>query len=177
LAAVKPSMVLLPALVLLFAVVRLSGCHRTPSPAEQAAEDDRAVAQVEAIQKQRPPPRPIFPQPIAFADIQAHALYGAGCAFIAEGSRDAVLIARDKAGYLKLGDRIVRLASDPGSASLPIGGWSRYVGKEFAVTLGKADRAGEPRGGAGLRWPGGMTITDPFDQTVYGARGWLECGS
>jgi len=143
-----------------------------PGPAEHKAAEDRAVAQVEAIQKQKPPPQPIAPQPILFADIQKLNLFGAGCAFAPGGSMGAVLLTRDKVAYLKLGERVVRFAADPGSTKLPMGAFSRYTGKEFAASL---TRAGE--GGDGVRFDGRLTVTDPFDQIVYAADGLVQCGA
>jgi hypothetical protein len=73
----------------------LAACSPDPDSAAQKAADDRAVAQVEAIQKQKPPPRAINPQPILFADIQKFNLFGAGCAFAPGGSMGAVLLTRE----------------------------------------------------------------------------------
>jgi hypothetical protein len=155
----------------------LTGCAREPTLAEREAADARAVAQVEAVQKQKPPPRPIFPQPIGFDEIQARNLYGAGCAFTPDGGSGPVLLTRDKAGYVRLGDRLIRLASDPGSTSMPLGTWSRYIGKEFVAALANADSGGEPLGSESLRWTGRLTMTDAFDQPIYAAEGMLACGS
>jgi len=155
-------------------VLLLAACDRGPTAAEQKAADDRAVAQVEAVQKQKPPPRPISPEPILFGDIQRFNLFGAGCAFAPGGSMGAVLLTRDKVAYLKLADRVVRFAADPGSAKLPLGTMSRYVGKEFAASL---TRVGEPGGAQALRSSAHLTVTDPYDQPVYDADGLLQCGA
>ena len=150
----------------------LAACSGGPSAAEKRAADDRAVAQVEAVQKQKPPAKPIAPRPILFGDIQQYSLFGAGCAFAPGGSMGAVLLTREKVAYLKLDDRLVRFASDPGSAKFPLGTVSRYIGKEFAASL---SRLGEP--GDGLRFAGHLTITDPYDQIVYDADGEVQCGA
>lgn len=163
--------------IMLAGLCLLGACTPEPTPAEKAAADARAVAEVEAIQKQKPPPRPIMLQPILFDDIQAHNLFGAGCAFAPGGSMGAVLMAQDKVGYLKLRGRIVGLASDPGSTRLPVGAWSNYVGKEFAVRLTRADRVAAPEGAESLRWPGHLTVTDAYDQAVYDEDGSVQCSS
>jgi hypothetical protein len=148
----------------------LVACSPDPDSAAQKAADDRAVAQVEAIQRQKPPARAINPQPILFADIQKYNLFGAGCAFAPGGSMGAVLLTRAKAGFIKLGDGMVRFAADPGSAALPLDTRSHYVGKAMSLSLTRD--AGESDA---LRWHGRLIVTDRFDQPVYQADGLVEC--
>ena len=155
------------------AALALAACADEPTAAEKKAADDRAIAEVEAVQKQKPPPQMLEPQPILFGDIQRFNLFGAGCAFAPEGSMGAVFLTREKVAYLKLEDRIIRFASDPGSAKLPLGTVSRYIGKEFAASLTRTD--GED--GGAVRFAGHLTITDPFDQVVYDADGLIQCGA
>ena len=112
-----------------------------------------------------------------FDDIQKHRLYGAGCAFAPGGSMGAVLVAQDKAGYVKLDGRLTRLASDPGSTRLPPGAWSRYTGKEFTVSLTRVRQDGEGNGNESLRWPGHLTVTDAFEQVVYDEDGQVQCNA
>lgn len=166
-----------PVVAVLLAVAALTGCRSEPPPAEKAASDARAIAQVEAIQRQKPPPRPIYPQAIGFADIQAHRLYGAGCAFSPVDGAGPVMLAQNKAGYVRLANRLIRLASDSGSTALPLGAWTRYTGRRFAVRLGKADGDGQAQGSETMRWPGELTITDSFDQVIYQASGVIACGT
>ena len=152
------------------ALLLLAGCKPDPDSAAQKAEDDRAVAQVEAIQKQKPPPRAIAPRPILFAEIQKYNLFGAGCAFAPGGSMGAVLLTRDKAAFMNLSDGMVRFASDPGSAALPFDTRSRYVGKAMSLSLTR-----EPGETDALRWHARLIVTDTFDQPVYQADGLVEC--
>ncbi|KAJ8137837.1 hypothetical protein OY671_008950, partial [Metschnikowia pulcherrima] len=59
---------------------------RNQTPAEKAAEDARAIAQVEAAQRNgQPPVKPIDPQPIMFFDIRDGKSTGTGCNFVADG--------------------------------------------------------------------------------------------
>ena len=151
----------------------LAACAPGQSAAEKRAEEDRAIAQVEAAQDSKPPLEMIAPQPILFADIQKHKLFGAGCAFAPGASMGAVLLTRAKAAYLKLDDRPLRFASDPGSAKLPLDTVSRYVGKEMALSLTRT--AGEAI--EATRWPGHLVVTDPFDRVIYEADGQVQCGA
>ena len=143
-------------------LVLVAGCGEKKSAAEKRAEDDRAIAQVNAAQAVKPPPKPIAPQPILFGDIQKYDLFGAGCAFAPGNSMGAVLLTRDKIAYLLLDGHPVRFASDPGSAKLPLDTFSRYVGKELALSL---TRSGA-EGGEATRWAGHLVVTDPFNQVV-----------
>ena len=151
----------------------LAACSPQKSAAEKRAEDDRAIAQVNAAQEIKPPPKPIDPQPILFGEIQKFNLFGAGCAFAPGDSMGAVLLTRDKVAYVLLNGRPVRFASDPGSTKLPLGTFSRYVGKVMALSLTRPDvEAGEA-----TRWPAHLVVTDPYDQVVYQADGQVQCGA
>jgi len=150
-------------------LVLLGACN-TQSPAEKAAADAGDIAAVERAQNQRPPIVPITPKPILFPDIKRAALYGPGCAFVAEGGgMGAVLLTENKRAAIKPKDEIVILASDPGSTPMPQGTWSRYVGKAYALTLTRAD------GGTDGAWNGKLVVTDPGDQIVYEASGQVQC--
>ena len=155
------------------AVLLLAACTPQKSAAEKRAQEDRAIAQVKAAQSVKPPPAPITPQPILFADIQKHDLFGAGCAFAPGNSMGAVLLTRAKIAYLLLGGHPVGFASDPGSAKLPLDTVSRYVGKEMALSLTRAaDVAADA-----TRWTGHLVVTDPFDRVVYEADGQVQCAA
>lgn len=157
--------------VALCALILVAGCGEKKSAAEKRAADDRAIAQVNAAQEVKPPPKPIEPQPILFGDIQKYDLFGAGCAFAPGDSMGAVLLTRDKVAYLLLDGRPVRFASDPGSTKLPLGTFSRYVGKELALSL---TRSGDVAADA-TRWAGHLVVTDPLDQVVYQTDGQVQC--
>ena len=154
-------------------MLTLAACAPQKTAAEKRAEDDRAIAQVNAAQEIKPPPKPIDPQPILFADIQKFDLFGAGCAFAPGNSMGAVLLTRAKVATLLLDGRPLRFASDPGSVKLPLDTFSRYVGKELALSL---TRTGDETGEA-TRWAGHLVVTDPYDQIVYQADGQVQCGA
>jgi hypothetical protein len=100
---------------------RSAGCLLQPDAAEKAAEDARAIAQVEAAQRNgQPPVKPIDPQPIMFFDIRDGKLTGTGCNFVADGGgMGAILLAQDERGVMKLDGKLVIFASDKGSKQLP----------------------------------------------------------
>ena len=151
----------------LMGVALLAGCK------ESEQTDEQAIAAVNAAQDAKPPVQPIAPQAILYPDITNNKLHGTGCAFVAEGGgMGAVLLAQNDRAYIKLEDKIVALASDAGSAKMPLGSWSRYTGKEYALVV-KADGP-EPASDA-ARFDGGLVITDPFERPVYQARGSFQC--
>jgi hypothetical protein len=158
-------------------MLALGACARQPTPEEIAAQERRDIAQVEAVQKQKPPPQMIAPEPILFPDIEENDLFGAGCAFAPGDSMGAVMLTRDKVAWMKVGGDLVRFASDPGSAKMPLGTWSRYSGKEMALALTRSTDEGEPDGEETTRWRGRLTVTDPFDQVIYDQAGLVQCGA
>lgn len=148
------------------AVLLLPACSEKHDP----AQDARDIAQVEAMQKAKPPAKPISPQPMAYMEISQNKLYGAGCNFVPDGGGlGAIVLAQHDRAFLKLDGKIVTLASDAGSTKMPQGSWSRYSGREHALTL---TRVGEGEGDA---FVGRVVITDPYDQVVYQARGTVQC--
>ena len=156
-------------------LLTLAACAPQQSAAEKRAADDRAIAQVNAAQAVKPPPKPIDPQPILFADIQKYDLFGAGCAFAPGTSMGAVLLTRTKTATMLIDGHPLRFASDPGSTKLPLESFSRYVGKEMALSLTRSETAGEQASAELIRWPGHLVVTDPYDQVVYEAEGTVEC--
>ncbi len=147
----------------------LSACS-----AEKEQTDAEAVAAVEAAQAMKPPVEPIAPQAILYPDISKNKLHGTGCAFVADGGGiGAVLLAQDKRGVLKINGEIRILAPDTGSAKLPKGSWSRYTGKEYALTL----TATGPVEAVGINehFDGKLVITDAFERPVYDATGDVQC--
>lgn len=154
----------------LIALLSLSACDLT-SPEERAAADARDVAAVEAANKRLPPAKALTPQPILFPDIRAASLYDPGCAFVAEGGGlGAIVMTEAKRAAIKPGKDVVILASDPGSTQMPSGTWSRYVGKENALTLTR-----QSPGSDESNWTGKLVITDAKDQVVYEATGLVQC--
>lgn len=159
----------------LFVLLALAACEKPPTAAERAADDAKAVAMVEAANRRYAPPQALAPQPIKTADLQKHALLDAGCAFVTE-DRDPVLLLRPKRAFMKLGRELTSYASDPGSAELPLGTWTHYVGKAGSLRIAKT---GEADGTAQnqLAWRATVTATDDHDRIVYTSSGTLRCGA
>lgn len=165
--------------LLVVSMLALAACKAEPTPAEKAAADARDVAEVEALQHQKPPPRPIAPQTIGYPDIAKYNLFGPGCAFAPQGGLSAILLTQPKRAIIKLEGVLQQLASDPGSSpKMPFGTHNRYVGKAYAVDLEQIGGGDGPvrqdeTGNLAVK----LTITDPYDQTVFSAPGMVQCGS
>ncbi|MBC2664744.1 hypothetical protein H7F51_04335 [Novosphingobium flavum] len=156
-----------------------SACHQGESAAQQAAEDARAVAMVEAVQTAAPPPAPIELQPITAADIEKNGIYGAGCSLVpaAQPGGDPVMMANDRRAAIKLAGRFVTFAADMGSPVLAVGTRGHYVGKAQTLTIARSPGDGTSLGQDAMRWEGSVTVRDAHDQLVYSASGELTCSS
>lgn len=168
-----------PVPVLLLAPLLLTACHKPLSPAEQAREDARAIAQVEAAQTAAPPPVPLEAQPITAADLEKGQLHGAGCSVVpvTQPGGDPVLVADRKRATMKIGGKFVTFAADPGSPEIAMGVRTRYLGKAQALTLQKSAGTGARLGEEALRWDGTLVVRDAHDQLVYTVSGEIICGS
>ena len=159
------------------AALTLTGCDKPQTKAQQATEDARAIAQVEAVQKQRPPVVPIDLAVMGAPDFEKNNLFGAGCAFVPEGGgMGAVLLTREKRAYIKLGAKVVSLSSDPGGPKAPVGTWEHYVGDTYSLELVRTVASPAVQEEL-LRWPGRVTIQDADRRVVYTAMGEVQCRS
>ncbi|MBD3729773.1 MAG: hypothetical protein IE933_08720 [Sphingomonadales bacterium] len=153
-------------------LLALSACggERERTPAEQRAEEDKAIAANEK-------PIPITPQPILFPDIEKNDLFGASCAFVPDGGGvGAIFLAMDTMGAMKIDDEIVRFAPDRGSAELPMGIRSNFDGKAWSVTLAISGD-GEQTGIETTTYKAALTVRDAHEKIVYSANGSAQCGS
>jgi hypothetical protein len=164
---------------LIAAMALVTACQREKTPAEQASEDARAVAMVEAAQQVKAPPVPIEPQPITAADIEQNGFYGAGCTLVPTSvpGGDPVIMANDRRALVKFAGKFVTFAADPGSPSLSLGVHSHYVGKAQSLWLAKGQGDGTALGREGMRWDGRVEIRDAQDRTIWSSAGALTCGS
>lgn len=163
-------------LVLVGAAVLAACGGNELSPEEQAAQDARDIAAVEAASEI--PAETIVPQKILYPDIEANNLYGVSCAFAPEGGGlGAIALAMEDAGYLKLDDEIVRLAADKGSTELPMATRSKYDGKAYSFELTLDDAKGEQDGIETVNYPAQLTIRDRGGNVGFASAGIAQCGS
>lgn len=160
-----------------------AACSKAPRQS-----DEQAVAQVEAIQNERAPAREVAPEPILYPDIMQGKLIAAGCNFVADGGgMGAVLMAQADRGVIKLGGHLVALAADKGSARMPLGSWSHYVGRDYALTFTRIEGASASASASASTPSGGsvqaqtfraqVVISDADARAVYAAKGEAQCKS
>lgn len=155
--------------ILLTPLLFLAACDNK-SPEEQAREDARDIAMVEAAQKVQPPVQRLGPQPILQADIDKYNLTGPGCGFVPDNSAtaDPIMLAGSVRGFFKIGDDLVVLAADSGSGELPHGAHEKYSGRGHWVQLTHGP-------GKDAKAPASLTVRDKFERVVYFTTGRLIC--
>jgi hypothetical protein len=162
--------------ILAIAVLLLAGCQDEPTPEEKAAEDERAIAMVEAANDAKPPLELVTPDPILLPDIERFDLYGTGCNYAPGTSLGTRVIAREADAFMKIGGEVVRLAADPGSRELPMHSRSLYSGKDYALRL-EIHNDGEPANGGSVNYEGTVTVRDAWGRVVYEGTGLAQCRS
>ena len=154
----------------------LAACDNSP-PADQEAEREAAVAEVQANQK--PPPEDLTLDPIRYAEIEKYDLYGAGCSFTPEGEGlKTVALANPEMGYFIRRGELQTLAADMGSRELPYLARQKYDGREYSFTLAIEDGdEGTQSGYETTDYSGSLTVRDGADNVLYNERGLVQCGA
>lgn len=162
--------------LLLIPCLTLAACQPSETPAERARKDARAVAMVEAAQRQVPPPSPLDPEPITPGDIESGHLEPA-CRFVSAGRTDGnpVMLVNDRRALIKSEARFIALAADSGSPSIGPELKAHYVGKAQSLVLERGPGTGTHPGEDGMRWPAKVSVRDAWDQLVYAGTGELSC--
>lgn len=163
--------------VLLLSLLLLTACGDGMSDAEKKAKDEADVAYVNGLQAKDPPPKPILPQAIGYPDIEAYKLFGAHCAFAPGDSIGAIVFAMDETAWMKLDDKMTRLAADKGGEKLPMGTWRHYDGKEYSLELEVERAAASSSASQTINYPGALAVRDAYGQLVFGAKGTVQCGA
>lgn len=158
------------------AAVLLGGCGEAEkSGAQQAIEDERAIAEVEAAQT--PPPDVVTPQRITDEERARFQLSDSGCVFaVSNPELGAQAILQMNVGYMKFDGSMERFAPDAGAADGPAGTSTRYDGGRHGVLV-RFDQARTVKAAGGsVSVPTQITLQDGRDRTVYVAEGTSLCG-
>lgn len=153
----------------------LSGCDKQEkSPAQQARDDERAIAEVEAAQT--PPPDVVTPERITDDERARYKLSDSGCSFAVNNPEiGAQAILQMNVGYMKISGEMERFAPDAGSGDGPAGTSGKYDGGRHALLVrydtANADRADGDR----ISVPTRITLQDGRGRTVYVAEGTALC--
>lgn len=147
-----------------------------PSPTEEEAERQQAVAEVKANQK--PPPEELVLDPIRYPEIEKYDLFGAGCSFVPDGGGlGAVAIGMADKGYMIRKGELMVFAADMGSAELPYLARRKYDGREFSFSLDLDEAEGTQSGYETTDYRGTLTVRDGTNAVVYKANGLTQCGA
>ena len=161
--------------MILTAPLVLAACGG-PTPEEEEAARQAAVAEVEANQK--PPPEQLDLDPIRYAEIEKYELYGMGCSFTPDGGGlGTVALAQDDKGYLIRNDELLIHAADLGSKELPYGARRKYDGRKFSFTLDLDEASRQDSDIETSDYRGELTVRDGDDRVVYQAKGPVQCGA
>lgn len=154
----------------------LAGCGETAKSREQQAiDDEKAIAEVEAAQT--PPPDVVTPQRITNEERARYKLSESGCAFAVNNPElGAQAILQMNVGYMKFDGAMERFAPDAGAGGGPAGTSTRYDGGRHGliVSFDQAQAAKAP--GDAVSVPTRITLQDGRKRTVYVAEGTSLCG-
>lgn len=166
---------LAPAVALL-ALAFTSGCGAEPKTrAQQEADTERAIAEVEAAQT--PPPDVVAPERITAEERSRFNLSDTGCAFaVANPEVGAQAILQMNVGYMKFDGELERFAPDAGAGGGPAGTSTRYDGGRHALDVRYDLSRAAKVDGDRLSVPTRITLQDGRERTVYVAEGTSLCG-
>ncbi len=154
----------------------LAGCDdEVKTRAQQEADDERAIAEVEAAQT--PPPDVVAPERITAEDRTRLSLGDSGCSFAVNNPEvGAQAILQMNVGYMKFDGSMERFAPDAGSGGGPAGTSTRYDGDSHGLIVRFDAGAAKKVGGEMLSMPAQITLQDGRRRTVYVAEGTALCG-
>jgi hypothetical protein len=152
----------------------LAGCGENP-PAEKVRDDARDIAMVKRMNQA--PFKPILPEPITAEDMARYDLGRDGCSFRRgdDAAADLLFITQEDRGYLKVGGKLQTVAAKQGSAELPAGARSTYVGLDNWVELVAQAGSGGVDAPDLSEWPSRMVIHDAQERVGFDARGMVRC--
>lgn len=158
----------------------LSACGQNAERKRQ--EDERAIAAVEAAQRQMPPLKTVTLQDLSADDRSRIDGEGGRCRYAAAGAAPDVihLVTMGSYGWLRIDSgEMMQLAADTGSTPSPARTWSRYTGKQLTLRIEPARTEGLPPAAPdpGVEFTGPVTITvrDAWDRIVASGAFTQDC--
>lgn len=155
----------------------LTGCGGNEDPQHKAVDDAHDVALVERLNQ--PPFKPVLPQAFTTEDIARYDLARAGCMFRPGNKPDEppLFVAQSDRGYLKIDGKLRPLAAKSGSAELPSGAHSTYIGTSNWIELvAQAGDEGTGPDGA-TAWPSRLVIHDANERVAFDSLGQVSCAA
>jgi len=163
--------------IMAIALMAISACAEQPSEEEIAAQAERAVAQVKAVNSTAPPIEEKIPEAIGYPDIERHDMFGQVCAYAPGTSLGARVIARETDAFVKVDGEIIRLAADPGARKMPSNTRSLYNGTTYSLRLTiESEGREDPVSVGTMLYDGTMYLRDSWDRVIYEGAGLVSCG-
>ncbi len=158
------------------AAALLAGCGETAkSPAQQDADDEKAIAEVEAAQT--PPPDVVTPERITDDERARYKLSDGGCSFaVSNPELGAQAIMQMNVGYMKFEGAMERFAPDPGASDGPAGTSTKYDGGRHGLMVRFDTAKTVNAAGDAVGVPTRISLQDGRGRTVYVAEGTSLCG-
>jgi len=156
-------------------MVLLGGCGNHKTPQSKTVDDAQAVAMVERMNQT--PFKPIQPQALTADDLARYDLVRNGCSFRPgnEPNEPPLFVAQHDRGFLKIDGVLQPVAAKSGSAELPSGAHSTYVGLDGWIEL-VAQAGNEGKGPNGKQaWPSRLVIHDAQQRVAFNAIGRVSC--
>lgn len=156
-------------------VALLAGCASDKrTDAQRDADDERAIAEVEAAQT--PPPDVVSPERITAEERERYGLSDGGCSFAVnnpELGAQAILLMN--VGYMKFGGTMERFAPDSGSGGGPAGTSTKYDGGSHGLVVRFDTAAANKTAPDMMNVPTQITLQDGRGRSVYVADGTSLC--
>lgn len=161
--------------VALSVLALVTGCGEPKEPQHKATDDARDVAMVKRMNQA--PFRPIKPEPFTADDLARYDVARGGCTFHPGNQLDEppLFVAQADRGFLKVDGVLQPFSAKTGSAELPSGAHSTYMGLGNWVEL-VAQAGDEVKAPNGVTaWPSRLVIHDPEQRVAFNALGLVSC--
>jgi hypothetical protein len=155
--------------------ILLTGCGDAKEAATSPRDAERDVAMVERMNQT--PFKAIRPEPFSRDDLARYGLERDGCMFRPgdKGDGPPLFVAQQDRGYLKVNATLQPLSVKSGSAELPSGAHSTYMGLDSWIEL-VAQAGGEAsQPGGRAAWPSRLVIHDAEQRIAFDVRGLVSC--
>lgn len=152
----------------------LAGCGEERQQRD-SREDAHDVALVQRMNQ--PPFKPVRPEPFTTDDIASYDLAREGCMFRPGNNPDEapLFVAQRDRGYVKIEGRLHPLAVRSGSAELPGGAHSTYVGvANWVELIAQAGSQGAAPDGKSA-WPSRLVVRDANERVAFNSLGQVSC--
>lgn len=123
-----------------------------------------------------PPTETVVPQTIGFPDIEAHNLFGAGCAYASGTSMAPVVLALEDEAVMKIDGEIHRFVIDQESVGAEPAAERRYLARGRTLHL-SIEGEGTQAGPETVNYPGSVRLLDDAGAVLYETTGTAQCGS